>query len=40
MLLAKAGADLNIKNNKGNTPRDVAPALSKTKKALKELGAQ
>jgi len=40
MLLAKAGANLNIKNNKGDTPRDVAPGLSKTKKALKELGAQ
>lgn len=40
MLLAKAGANLNIKNNNGNTPKDVAPGSSKTKKALKDLGAQ
>lgn len=40
LLLAKAGADLNIKNNKGFTPLDVAPGMSKTKKALKELGAK
>ncbi len=40
MLLAKAGANLNIKNNNRNTPKEVAPSGSKSRKALKDLNAE